>query len=35
MTITFDELPTFGNNEHWIIGIRDGYAVWTKYDTSQ
>lgn len=35
MTITFDELPTFGNNEHWIIGIRDGYAVWTKYDISQ
>lgn len=35
MTITFDELPTFGNNEHWIIGIRDGWAVWTMYDLSQ
>ena len=35
MTITFDELPTFGNNEHWIIGIRDGYAVWIRYDLSQ
>lgn len=35
ITITFDEYPTFGNNEHWIIGIRDGWAVWTKYDTSQ
>lgn len=35
MTITFDEWPTFGNDEHWIIGIRDGWAVWTKYDLSQ
>lgn len=35
ITITFDELPTFGNDEHWIIGIRDGWAVWTKYDLSQ
>lgn len=35
MTITFDEYPTFGNDEHWIIGIRDGWAVWTMYDLSQ
>ena len=35
MTITFDEWPTFGNDEHWIIGIRDGWAVWTMYDLSQ
>ncbi len=35
ITITFDEYPTFGNDEHWIIGIRDGWAVWTMYDTSQ
>lgn len=34
-TITFDEYPTFGNEEHWIIGIRDGWAVWVKYDLSQ
>lgn len=35
ITITFDEYPTFGNEEHWIIGIRDGWAVWTMYDISQ
>ena len=35
MTITFDYYPKFGNNEHWIIGIRDGWAVWTMYDLSQ
>ena len=35
MTITFDQYPKFGNNEHWIIGIRDGWAVWTMYDLSQ
>lgn len=35
MTITFDEWPTFGNDEHWIIGIRDGWAVWTMYNLSQ
>ena len=35
ITITFDELPTFGNDQHWIIGIRDGYAVWTMYNISQ
>lgn len=35
MSITFDEWPTFGNDEHWIIGIRDGWAVWTMYDLSQ
>ena len=34
MTITFDELPTFGNDQHWIIGIRDGYAVWIWYNIS-
>ena len=35
MTITFDQYPKFGNDEHWIIGIRDGWAVWTMYDLSQ
>ena len=35
MTITFDEYPKFGNGEHWIIGIRDGWAVCTMYDLSQ
>ena len=35
ITITFDEYPKFGNNEHWIIGIRDGWAVCTMYDLSQ
>lgn len=35
MTITFDEYPTFGNDQHWIIGIRDGYAVWIWYNMSQ
>lgn len=31
-TIKFTETPTFGNNEHWEIAIRNGYAVFTKYD---
>ena len=35
MTITFDDYPKFGNDEHWIIGIRDGWAVCTMYDLSQ
>ena len=35
MTITFDQYPKFGNDEHWIIGIRDGWAVCTMYDLSQ
>ena len=26
------ETPTFGNNEHWEIAVRNGYAVYTKYD---
>lgn len=28
----FSETPTFGNNEHWEVAIRNGYVVWTKYD---
>ena len=35
MTITFDDYPKFGNDEHWIIGIRYGWAVCTMYDLSQ
>lgn len=41
ITITFPaafkfvETPVFGNNEHWIIGVRANYVVWTKYDLSQ
>lgn len=31
-SIKFTETPTFGNNEHWEIAIRNGYAVFTKYD---
>ena len=30
--IKFAETPTFGNNEHWEIAVRNGYAVFTKYD---
>lgn len=30
--ITFPSQPEFGNNEHWEIAIRNGYAVYTKYD---
>lgn len=41
ITITFPaafkfvETPVFGNNEHWIIGVRANYVVWAKYDISQ
>lgn len=31
-SIKFTEAPTFGNNEHWEIAVRNGYAVFTKYD---
>ena len=31
-SIKFTETPTFGNNEHWEIAVRNGYAVYTKYD---
>ena len=31
-TIKFVETPTFGNNEHWEIAVRNGYAVYSKYD---
>lgn len=31
----FAETPVFGNNEHWIIGVKANYVVWTKYDISQ
>ena len=31
-SIKFAETPTFGNNEHWEIAVRNGYAVFTKYD---
>ena len=30
--IKFTETPTFGNNEHWEIAVRNGYGVFTKYD---
>ena len=32
LSIKFAETPTFGNNEHWEIAVRNGYAVFTKYD---
>ena len=32
LSIKFTETPTFGNNEHWEISVRNGYAVYTKYD---
>lgn len=32
LSIKFPETPTFGNSEHWEIAIRNGYAVFTKYD---
>ena len=32
LSIKFTETPTFGNNEHWEIAVRNGYAVYTKYD---
>lgn len=31
-SIKLPETPTFGNNEHWEIAVRNGYAVFTKYD---
>lgn len=31
-SIKFTETPTFNNNEHWEIAVRNGYAVYTKYD---
>lgn len=30
--VKFTETPTFGNSEHWEIAVRNGYAVFTKYD---
>ena len=30
--IKFTETPTFGNNEHWEIAVRNGYAVYSKYN---
>lgn len=30
--IKFPDTPTFNNNEHWEIAVRNGYAVFTKYD---
>lgn len=30
--ITFPSQPVFGNSEHWEVAIRDGYAVYTKYN---
>ena len=32
LSIKFTETPTFGNNEHWEIAVRNGYAVFTKFD---
>ena len=32
LSIKFTETPTFGNSEHWEIAVRNGYAVFTKYD---
>lgn len=34
LSIKFTETPTFGNNEHWEIAVRNGYAVYTKYTLS-
>lgn len=31
-SIIFAGTPTFNNNEHWEIAVRNGYAVFTKYD---
>ena len=30
--IIFADTPAFSNNEHWEIAVRNGYAVYTKYD---
>ena len=32
LSIKFTETPTFGNNEHWEIAVRNGYAVYAKYN---
>lgn len=32
LSIKFTETPTFGNSEHWEISVRNGYAVFAKYD---
>lgn len=32
LSIKFTENPTFSNSEHWEIAVRNGYAVYTKYD---
>lgn len=32
--VKFNSIPVFGYNEHWIFAIRNGYAVWTKYNLS-
>ena len=32
LSIKFTETPTFGNNEHWEIAVRNGYAAFTKYN---
>lgn len=34
LSIKFTETPTFGNNEHWEIAVRNGYAVYTKFSLS-
>ena len=31
-SIKFADTPTFNNNEHWEIAVRNGYAVYAKYD---
>lgn len=31
-SIIFADTPTFNNNEHWEIAVRNGYAVYTKYN---
>ena len=31
-SITFADIPNFNNNEHYEIAVRNGYAVYTKYD---
>lgn len=32
LSIKFTSAPVFGNSEHWEIAVRNGYAVFTKYD---
>ena len=31
-SIIFADTPAFNNNEHWEIAIRNGYAVYSKFD---